>query len=1738
MIEEWLNVLLFLSGCIKPSAISGVYMITAIFVLTMLLTVYQVPKLIYKLLFFISLLLVTWKSIMLTLLYEGYISEVFKSQRELLHLLGIFYTQDLTWDESSSFTFIPDTLAFTCSIIGWIYAKKVKFKPSDNKRKNLWLFCSFLALTGTCASNFSYINIAYFLLWVYWAGSWALRLSKNVFKCGILLISLMTTMQMIFSYFYFILLNAEINEDQAELYGIILNKPRFLPNYILVFVLHCFSTMYVRKAGIKEEDRELRENLIHHEEFLKEGKSSLNDERVVDIEESRRLLMLKVQETNFDDESESSGSSESAESLRTDSDATGKRSSSSSSSFSDQGREKKGEGGGGGGGEGIEKKEKEKVGDGDKKEMKEVEETKDKMGVDEDEEKNFGSQVLAKEGNVGLNSVVSILKCSFIFKLLLSPTLLFFIARFLLFFWIFYFKSAMGVYIMLWLFYSIIELNHDRMILMSRFTLIPVLILNSFLTYTFKTFSISLPAICGFYYKYFPAVELLFQFLTIMTFIFINRILGYNTKVSIIETETKTVFGILYTILQQNSDKISLMVLFLVGLSDINLFHVGFIIICLVFLFNIQLARKYWKVLMFYTMCILLIRYIWILISNYFDLFSGEVLKLIGLPENSSTRQELWQIIPYDYSIWILLLSASIQNRAFGSTMFSLDYYKLTKKDFRKKHPLLVKYVVNVYEWYTIFQVWVSYFFIFLIMLLSPLNVLNYIRFTCFCVFMLIHLKDIMVEISFNYMKVKKIWFITVYYSGAILITRYIYQFIPFLNLPVNLQFPLLGLQVYQSSELYKNMVADCMLLLFSILESRNRPDNLDRESFDFEEVGFISGIIRSNLSLIGQEKHVIAALQFLEEPFPLIVLFTVSTLSVYWRLSLSMICYLVATGWYLLRLGNYFGEVVEHKQLYSPEIEWERRVSVWNVLFLLTFANFILAYAEFLVTPELLGEQLYQKVLWMYFCCGYSKSEGRSLLKISYGYVILWVLLIVERHCIEFMLNTRVNISQEDEFRRLKNKNLTLMKTLDFLRIFVEALVPMFVLIIAFNKLTFVSIIYVLAVFMCIIFASPYRRTHYLNTVVICMIWLQYLLILSNIQSKNSPEHPPHDKKVTNTPWYTRISWITPDDPVFLNLGTSLGQLENTYSDLLCSLFIMVYYKFLCTKEHELFLLEYGHNGPETSSKSKTIFLLVKKTIYNISHLIIFLFVLLFIIQNNGIISGVYCAFCLIFIYGANQNIRSERKWNRYLRILRLYFLNFMLLDLTLNILIQIPFGIVTLSSDGWLVAVGVERLWRAGQAEAPPHQAALHQKVVFKIVAFAFLYMMYRMMRSQDFNKHMESERKHLKTQGKIYGLALAREFNDRRIRQNQEYVEKRARFETELKKLDVNVQRWNQKFYEEKEKRGSLDLATRGRAVTAAGRKSVGEVEEVKVEPSFKSKLQNLLIHFINPVIFSSYLDSLATKKKVSEAPEHIESLDKDSVEEEVVINEKKTLTEYNLTWKHYSMMVLLILMSNTQGLVFIFCIINHMAYASMESVIFPLTVIGYAMLEYPRPPFKYFRFIMLYSELIFFIKFTIQFSIWEFVFGSEFLQNYQDEYKTGLNRASNTYSGTLVNYVIWDVIVMLFILLHEYFLLRVGLWSKTEFEMESLEEAKLRLAGGLIAGPRSSLPMFVRSGGLIARGSRQVKLFFNRLLPHNKEEKPGKDLYTPTLLIQLVILVYLFLFFSQMDGRGLNISESFK
>ena len=50
------------------------------------------------------------------------------------------------------------------------------------------------------------------------------------------------------------------------------------------------------------------------------------------------------------------------------------------------------------------------------------------------------------------------------------------------------------------------------------------------------------------------------------------------------------------------------------------------------------------------------------------------------------------------------------------------------------------------------------------------------------------------------------------------------------------------------------------------------------------------------------------------------------------------------------------------------------------------------------------------------------------------------------------------------------------------------------------------------------------------------------------------------------------------------------------------------------------------------------------------------------------------------------------------------------------------------------------------------------------------------------------------------------------------------------------------------------------------------------------------------------------------------------------------------------------------------------------------------------------------------------------------------------------------------------------------------------------------------------------------------FFERLVPRDKDEKPGKDLYLFTILTQLLIFCYLFFFFNRMDGNKQDIIES--
>ncbi|CAG9310076.1 PIEZO2_1 [Blepharisma stoltei] len=1714
MIEECLSMVILLCGSFAPSLLSFVYIGFTIGIWLTLMFFYQVPRFLYQTLTAVSTLFLLWKIVVLILFYFNQFPDFFSDYDWLLKYLGIHLSRN-KFEFKSSLTFLPDICTFIIGIIGIFYAKRSRIKPSEHKHvKRARLFTLFLLLCCNCVINFSIVNLFYLFVIFYWAISWSLR-CWNGYRIGCRIVCFITILQVLFSALYYMLWQDYVSESDVLTYGIILKSMRGLPDYIIVFFMHGFSLSIGRKILMKEL-----------KVYMKKLKTdSIEDEN---LEESKSIEEIIVINTEMP-------------------------------------------------------------------------------------RKAFWKSSKIPE----------------FIRYFFSVSVVYFFARVLIFSWIIRYRSFVGILLMLWLFYSFLDYDLKRILQVSKYSLFPILILNFFGFYIINLFQIDVSEVFGICLLKIPPLEIAFQLLTILLFLYLNNILQRKKRDKHLKDKDKSVVGLFVRIIVENADKLSLCVLFVVGLSDINLLHTGFMIICLIFMLNTKLAKNHWTSLVIYTMFLLLFRYIWILAFplKFTDYIPRNYLRLVGMPANRSELTLKNSIIPYDYLVWILLVSASMQLKAYRSTTFSILFQQFNRVNVSVQHPLLVKVLVLIYEWYFLTEVWVLYSVIMITVMVSSLNLLNFIRLLIVASFMIIHLRSpLELKVGKNYFLVRKIWFILEYISGIILVIRYLYQFLPFFY-DVK-QYPLFGLEVFSSSTLYGSMVSDCILLIVTVLGAKafKKEDNINYGNSDggiFDDIGLLSGIIKVNLSRKPEEKS-IKFFNYFEEFFPFFIYLTISIFSVYWRLSISMNIYLISICISCAYLGYYFTRVSLSLERRNLAKEHKIRSYCWNVLWYFTLIYVVISYACFMITRLIFHEIAYDNIIWLYFFSGFTKKSDNSfIISENYGYIIIAILLIIERHCLEYMMNRRILNKEISAFEKIK----ILIKFLNFMRVFAESMIPLFMLLMAFSKLTFVGLTYVVSVFVSIYIKSPYYRTLFLYIVIIFMCITQYTLILSNIQKGNSPHKMPHvTYKPFDTPWYNNIDWRTKDYATFLNLGTSISQLHSIFYDLLTFLFILGYYTFLSTRESELEgfedsiepKLSQSHSSSDTNITRKTrgrkIFKFVKKAMYNMSHILILIFVLIFISLSYGVVSSLYCLFCLIFIFKANEVIRNEESWNSYLKYLRNYFLVCLLVDLTLQMIYQIPSAYIHDDKfRNWILAFGIFRLWSAGEDDEPSDLSERRNLVRFKVFTFAFLYIMYRMMKSQDYQDFMRTQRQKIYVQSKRIGFEMAQHFNNKRIKHNKQYQDKRKRFENEIRKLDMNVSKWNKKFYLAEQGRASIG-GIRSRSRMTSTKLATSPVQPTYLEigtseiKSIKVKFQNLLISLINPILYKNYVKKIKTRKKkkiyikpkwnregegpfdreneeecldphLDEIKEEEEAKESDIEEEkegektpdevsprvwgrtktlqfledknvedsdeEVNFSEDqaKNKSEYDLKWKDYFILSAYVVASNTQALVYLFFFVNHIIYASMESVALPIFTIGYSMLEYPRPPAKYFRFMLLYTETVFFIKFSLQLDIWNYIFANGILANYHDTLKTGFNLTKNTYSENLFNYILWDAMVMLFLLIHEYYLLRVGLWNQTEIGLETLETAKSRFSiedddSFIIA--EDSAPRIMSRLSIINQipRSQEVIGFFKRLLPHNKEEKPGEDLYTPTIIIQLVILFYLICFFGNMDGTNANISKAFK
>ena len=1432
--------------------------------------------------------------------------------------------------------------------------------------------------------------------------------------------------------------------------------------------------------------------------------------------------------------------------------------------------------------------------------------------------------------------------------------LLYFVSKVCLFLWLDNMKGFTGLIQQLWIGLTILERKIYISMLVSKFLLMPVLVISYILTYL----------AC-----FWTEDQMNFQPLMLFTIV----IFAYCFRLSPLVKDIKYVlpptwYGKVISLILSISYLFSLLVLFIIGLSAINLSHAVLMTLCFFYMSNIKHVKEYWDLLIIYTLSSIFLRYAWAFVKEYIPDNEGIVFEIIGLSQIGDTNA----LVLYDYLFWILQLCSSIQQFANNPDLYGeLSAYK----------NVVFNTLEKIYLEFSHFEFWILYIVMFITISLSDCNLVNFFTFWVLILIFTRHLKSPKNYLSLNFSKQEKLLGIFKYYNMAVLAIRYIYQFLPYIFKKEDLpDLKIFGLNVYDIKSLYIVTFGDTVLLVTSVIAHRSISSWLERhKATNHQEENFQETkedeLSASNLTFY----------DVFSGSFQYIVFITIVVLCIFWKLSASMLGYLIAMGVYQIHIAGFFrsfcSKPIEVRKLVKENklVMWLARARLWSVMFFMTILYLLLSYFKYL-SDFLLGSDGSDGFEVVSYISGFSSNSSR-MLEENFGYLVILLVLVIERHCLQFMIPKKFhnqkkvwkeeqdnstgendlsqNLLDSDDnlddipvrsrtpsdnasitkeligkdsnptaiahikkdklidkvndqltYEVLKNK-INDISSLNLLKGIVESLILSCVLASAFYKLTIISMVYVFCALL-VLCLNDANRIFVIQLILIISIWTQYGLILSNISDAVSPSTVPEVLVDFNIPWYSQVKSYSDQVIIFFNLGKLEYQFTSIFFDLIIQIFVLIYYLNLSTREIELEQLQKALSDIKVDDieekktrvisfkdKLKVFFFKMKVLFFKFARIGIVLTVLLFLTHSVCFISALYCLFCLIFIYiessdsviptppedsmlplNERASLRTNKtsirvspdtpipsgdfkKNNSYSKLLG-FFLGLNAFDLTLQILMQTPNYFFGRDEEFWFSAIGIFKLWKDEKGEDLATSDDRYNNITFKVIAFAILLIQYTLLRSKDFQRSEEAQSRTLEIESRQIALKMSHEFNEKRIYMRSFFKKNKNLFNQKLEILERNITIWNAKLYNRSRSNTRKSKTTNSRVLERPQTKKVVISNPTLLKESQPAaenqSIIKLLISTINHSLFREFIkritvissslpdrkEAMAIREEMQVRKNHfygafdnsgleswmkLETESNDEDQKDIYDKRQKstdftsknkinTLLEYDFHMKDWPELLISVLASNTQTLVYFSFFFNHFMYASLESLVFPLSILGYSMLQYPRPKINFFRIMLIYAEVVFFIKFILQLQVWDH-WGNNFLVDYKDKFKIGFNRAENTYSETLFYYILWDVVLIFCLLLQEYYTLRIGMWHKVETDIETLNEAKVWFNKPI----DNSLDIHKRYSG-----------FFEQLFPRDKSEKPGKDLYLFTILTQLMILCYLFVFFNRMDGNHQDITES--
>ena len=247
----------------------------------------------------------------------------------------------------------------------------------------------------------------------------------------------------------------------------------------------------------------------------------------------------------------------------------------------------------------------------------------------------------------------------------------------------------------------------------------------------------------------------------------------------------------------------------------------------------------------------------------------------------------------------------------------------------------------------------------------------------------------------------------------------------------------------------------------------------------------------------------------------------------------------------------------------------------------------------------------------------------------------------------------------------------------------------------------------------------------------------------------------------------------------------------------------------------------------------------------------------------------------------------------------------------------------------------------------------------------------------------------------------------------------------------------------------------------------------------------------------------------------------------------------------------------LIENFEYVCYFFMVIDNFAYGSIVSMFLTFLVFVFGITQYPRPKKGFWKFCLTLICFVILTKFTLQLNFIEVILkldektSDSFLINIKnfieklndkDSYLSRLGIKRMKYKGdfSYFNYFIFDFFVLAVLLLNQFLLIKKGLWYEIETNYETIEEANKRIQKYLSKNEMTELRKIPKNLNysqiqtLIGEEIKYENTFFKTIkafihdnFNYIRNEKPGKDFYTLYTIFQILIIIYIILFYTQME-----------